>query len=65
MRAAGLSITDIAAALSQAGNSISAQTVWQILSVAGMPRLARRGHGTPAAGERRPAAGEQRPAAGG
>jgi len=45
MRAAGLSITDISAALSQAGPSISAQTVWQILDAAGMPRLSRRRSG--------------------
>jgi transposase len=45
MRAAGMSITDISAKLSQDGQSISPQTVWKILDAAGMPRLSRRRSG--------------------
>jgi hypothetical protein len=42
LRAGGHSITEIAAALSADATPISAQTVWQILGAAGLPRLARR-----------------------
>jgi transposase len=42
LRAGGHSIGEIAAALAEAGTPVSAQTVWQILDAAGLPRLARR-----------------------
>jgi transposase len=42
LRAAGHSVTEIAEALTAQGTPISAQTVWQILDQAGLPRLARR-----------------------
>jgi transposase len=42
LRAGGHSIGEIAAALAEAGTPISAQTVWQILDEAGLPRLPRR-----------------------
>ena len=42
LRAEDRSIGEIAAALAAAGTPISAQTVWQILDEAGLPRLARR-----------------------
>ncbi|MGV9871060.1 hypothetical protein [Rhodococcus koreensis] len=42
LRAGGRSIGEIAAALAEAGSPISAQTVWQILDEAGLPRLGRR-----------------------
>lgn len=42
LRAGGRSIGEIAAALATAGTPVSAQTVWQILDDAGMPRLPRR-----------------------
>ena len=42
LRAEDRSIGEIAAALAAAGTPISAQTVWQILDDAGLPRLARR-----------------------
>jgi hypothetical protein len=42
LRAGGHSITEIAGALTAGGTPISAQTVWQILDTAGLPRLARR-----------------------
>jgi hypothetical protein len=51
LRAEDRSIGEIAAALAAAGTPISAQTVWQILDDAGLPRLARRDetrHGPPA-----------------
>ena len=42
LRAGGRSIGEIAAALAEAGTPVSAQTVWQILDEAGLPRLPRR-----------------------
>jgi len=42
LRAGGRSITEIATALAEQGTPISAQTVWQILDAAGLPRLTRR-----------------------
>jgi transposase len=42
LRAGGRSVGEIAAALAEAGTPISAQTVWQILAAAGLPRLDRR-----------------------
>jgi transposase len=42
LRAAGHSVTEIAAALTAQGRPISAQTVWQILQAEGLPRLPRR-----------------------
>jgi hypothetical protein len=42
LRAGGRSIGEIADALAESGTPISAQTVWQILDDAGLPRLARR-----------------------
>jgi transposase len=42
LRAAGHSVTEIAAALTAQGLPVSAQTVWQILSAEGLPRLPRR-----------------------
>jgi transposase len=45
LRAAGHSITEIAAALTAEGLPISAQTCWQILDAEGMPRLPRRDEG--------------------
>jgi len=42
LRAGARSVAEIAAALAEAGTPISAQTVWQILDEAGLPRLARR-----------------------
>jgi hypothetical protein len=45
LRAAGHSISEIAAALTAGGLPISAQTVWQILSDEGLPRLPRRDEG--------------------
>jgi transposase len=42
LRAENRSIAEIAEALAAAGTPISAQTVWQILDDAGLPRLARR-----------------------
>lgn len=42
LRAHGHSIGEIAAALTRDGTPISAQTVWQILDEAGLPRLPRR-----------------------
>lgn len=42
LRAGGHSIGEIAAALAAAGTPVSAQTVWQILDQAGLPRLDRR-----------------------
>ena len=42
LRAGGHSIGEIAAALAEAGTPVSAQTVWQILDQAGLPRLPRR-----------------------
>ena len=42
LRAEDRSIGEIAEALAAAGTPISAQTVWQILDDAGLPRLARR-----------------------
>ena len=44
-RAEDHSIGEIAEALAAAGTPISAQTVWQILDEAGLPRLARRDEG--------------------
>ena len=41
LRAEDRSIGEIAASLAAAGTPISAQTVWQILDDAGLPRLAR------------------------
>jgi transposase len=45
LRAAGHSVTEIAEALTATGLPISAQTVWQILSEEGLPRLPRRDEG--------------------
>ena len=45
LRAAGHSITEIAAALTAEGMPVSAQTVWQILDAEGLPRLGRRDDG--------------------
>ena len=45
LRAGGHSISEIAAALTAGGLPISAQTVWQILSDEGLPRLPRRDEG--------------------
>jgi transposase len=42
LRSAGHSIAEIAAALTNEGMPVSAQTVWQILDGEGLPRLARR-----------------------
>jgi transposase len=42
LRAGGHSISEIAAALTAGGLAISAQTVWQIVSDEGLPRLPRR-----------------------
>jgi transposase len=45
LRAAGHSVTEIAAALTGEGMPVSAQTVWQILDAEGLPRLGRRDEG--------------------
>jgi transposase len=45
LRAAGHSITEIAAALTREGMPVSAQTVWQIIDNEGLPRLDRRDEG--------------------
>jgi transposase len=45
LRAAGHSVTEIAAALTRDGMPVSAQTVWQILDAEGLPRLPRRDDG--------------------
>jgi transposase len=45
LRAAGHSITEIAAALTREGMPVSAQTCWQILDAEGLPRLGRRDDG--------------------
>jgi transposase len=45
LRAAGHSVTEIAAALTAEGMPVSAQTVWQILDAEGLPRLPRRDDG--------------------
>ena len=45
LRAAGHSVTEIAAALTAEGMPVSAQTVWQILDAEGLPRLGRRDDG--------------------
>lgn len=45
LRAAGHSVTEIAAALTSEGMPVSAQTTWQILDAEGMPRLPRRDEG--------------------
>src|SRR6266851_3219857 len=45
LRAAGHSVTEIAAALTAEGMPVSAQTVWQILDAEGLPRLGRRDEG--------------------
>jgi transposase len=45
LRAAGHSVTEIAAALTAEGLPVSAQTCWQILDAEGIPRLARRDEG--------------------
>jgi transposase len=45
LRAAGHSVTEIADALTAAGLPVSAQTVWQLLQVQGLPRLPRRDEG--------------------
>jgi transposase len=45
LRAAGHSVTEIAAALTAQGLPISAQTCWQILDAEGIPRLPRRDEG--------------------
>src|SRR5260370_11133759 len=41
LRAAGHSVTEIAAALTREGMPVSAQTVWLILDAEGLPRLPR------------------------
>ena len=45
LRAAGHSVTEIAAALTSEGMPVSAQTVWQVLDAEGLPRLPRRDQG--------------------
>jgi transposase len=45
LRAAGHSVTEIAAACTREGMPISAQTCWQILDAEGLPRLPRRDEG--------------------
>ena len=45
LRAAGHSVTEIAAALTREGMPVSAQTCWQILDAEGLPRLGRRDEG--------------------
>jgi transposase len=45
LRAAGHSVTEIAAALTAEGMPVSAQTTWQILDAEGLPRLSRRDEG--------------------
>lgn len=45
LRAAGHSVTEIAAALTAEGMPVSAQTAWQILDAEGLPRLPRRDEG--------------------
>ena len=45
LRAAGHSVTGIAAALASEGLPVSAQTCWQILDAEGIPRLPRRDEG--------------------
>jgi len=45
LRAAGHSVTEIAAALTAGGLPVSAQTTWQILDAEGIPRLPRRDEG--------------------
>ena len=45
LRAAGHSVTEIAAALTREGMPVSAQTCWQILDAEGLPRLPRRDEG--------------------
>jgi hypothetical protein len=45
LRAAGHSVTEIAAALTTAGLPVSAQTCWQICEAEGLPRLPRRDEG--------------------
>ncbi len=45
LRAAGHSISEIAAALTTEGMPVSAQTAWQILDAEGLPRLPRRDEG--------------------
>jgi transposase len=45
LRAAGHSVTEIAAALTAEGMPVSAQTAWQILDAEGIPRLPRRDEG--------------------
>ena len=45
LRAAGHSVTEIAAALTREAMPVSAQTVWQILDAEGLPRLPRRDEG--------------------
>jgi len=45
LRAAGHSISEIAAALTSEGMPVSAQTAWQILDAEGLPRLPRRDEG--------------------
>jgi len=45
LRAAGHSVTEIAAALTREGMPVSAQTCWQILDAEGLPRLPRRDQG--------------------
>jgi hypothetical protein len=42
LRAAQHSVSEIAETLAAEGTPVSAQTVWQILSAEGLPRLARR-----------------------
>ena len=45
LRAAGHSVTEIAAALTREGMPVSAQTAWLILDAEGLPRLPRRDEG--------------------
>ena len=45
LRAAGHSVTEIAAALTREGMPVSAQTCWQMLDAEGLPRLPRRDDG--------------------
>src|SRR5487761_591026 len=48
LRAGDLSVTEIAAALTDEGSPVSAQTVWGILKAEGLERLGRRAPGGPA-----------------
>jgi hypothetical protein len=55
LRAAGHSVTEIAAALTAEGLPVSARTCWQILDAEGLPRLPRRDEGRPRPRQPQPA----------